>query len=411
MEEQAPTVCRPYSGVPTSPPARPRCPPLRTALSNLIGFVLLVAVGFAAACSSSSEVRTITTLDGGASPSSSSRTDRASYLRLEGCSSEFESFRGGMIGVFKPDGTMERFDCNGVAGRRIKRALAAFAEQEALFRGGASAIGGYWIRHYTHAIRYCGTTTYTLLLGGRVLSIETVWDEGSCYWKLYYWDEWVPVDDSDEMPVGPSGGDGYFSPEDSLHREPTIDTTTKKEHKTCEGLSPHPVLGSVVNLNYLKPLTSRDSAWVFDSVNAFFRDTALISDTLDRRMCWEMRLWLDSARVAHWDRLEESDGLLGIFYRGANNMHAPGKDPHFAQSDGQRITGEPIRNRVHFDPRTLDSLLPLPEGGSRLAVTLLHEILHIAGGKDHPDIIVNPPAGYVGVPYFETLEYRQACTT
>jgi hypothetical protein len=250
---------------------------------------------------------------------------------------------------------------------------------------------------------------YKFYVGGVLTSVETVWDEGSCFWHHHYWEEWVPADMSDEMPPAPGGGGGFFSPEDSLNREPTIDTTQKKEHKLCEGLSPHPTVGQIANKNCLTALKSRDSAWVFDSMNALLRDTALIADTADRRMCVEMRNWLDSTRVAHWDNLELTEGESGIFYRGTNNDHASDKPAHFAQSNGTRLAGEIIYKQIHYDPRMLDSLLPLPGGPGKFALATLHEVLHVAGGKDHPDI-TNPPTGYIGIPYFETLEVRKACT-
>lgn len=329
---------------------------------------------------------------------------RAAFMRAVGCRAGSDTFIPGTIGLFRSNGSVERFNCRGVSGAKIREGVRRYQEQEFALEGLSFALGGYWIRHFSHAIRWCAGVKYSLYLGGVLQSVDIDPDGNGCEWRWYFWDEWVPVDDSDEMPESPGGGGGFFSPEDSLGRLPTIDTAQKRNHKTCDGVDP---VGWRANMNCLKPLTARDSAWVFDSVNAFLKNPSTIADTADRRMCTEMRAWLDSARSAHFDLMEQTEGVATIFYRGSNDTYQSGKQPHLGQSEAVRRAGEGIIRKAHFDPRMLDSLLPLPGGPSKFAETLLHEVLHIAGGKDHPEIL---PSGYLDIPYFETLEEKKACT-
>lgn len=315
-----------------------------------------------------------------------STPDILASMRRVGCRPENGHPRSGAIGIRVPGGEIARFDCTGISGNAIKAGIRDYKDGLARqIDGAAMALTGYTIRHYLGTIRYCDLITETTYMGGVIIGQEQYWDEDSCVWVHYFWDEWEPGSQNDPIPEPyPGGGGPYYPAPDP--REPTIDTMPDDDDHICD---------IVYDMKCFKELTALDSMRIADSVDVYLRPLNDIADPSQRAECDTLHQWLDIAR---------SQMKLYI-WRGRTDTFAPGKSPHDGQSGGLGSPSGP--NAFHIDPRVLDGATDAA-GKRRLLTTLLHESGHSVGGVEHSNNLAQAQAGYPNDEFFRTLHHTSS---
>lgn len=327
-----------------------------------------------------------------------------SFLGNVGCVRRSGPPKAGDIGLFTGDSFPERYACKNITGGQIRAAVERFRHTQAVGTELASAMLGYMVRHYLGSAEYCWQTTFNTYLGDVLIGVEKVFT-GPCHWRHYYWDEWVPYGTGDELPAGGGNGGGpFFSPEDPLGRQPTIDTLPEPDH-LCESFA-YDTLDGKKGLNWkcLTPLDDTLKAIIWDSLDQYLRPSNQIADTLARRECQTLRHWFNEVRA--WD--DTNSIAWPVIYKGRTDSISLGSQPHDAQAAGIGSPGAPIP--FHVDPKVTIKIGSVP-GKKNLLKSLLHEIAHAWGGVDHDTTLSEAQAGYPNSPYFRSLHAAQACIT
>ena len=324
------------------------------------------------------------------------------FLHGAGCTARMGPPRAGDIGVFTGDSLPERYSCQGLTGTQIRAAVEGYRQVRAARSTLASNMTGYMIRHYLGSVEYCEQITYKTYLGDVLVGVEKVFT-GTCYWHHFYWDEWVPYGSGDELPGGSGGGGGpFFSPDDPLNREPTIDTMPEPDH-LCESFAFDTAAGRIgLNFKCLTPLDDTLKAIIWDSLDQYLRPLNQIADTLARRECNTLRQWFNEVRA--WD--DTNSIAWPIIYKGRTDSISIGSQPHDAQAAGTGSPGSPVP--FHLDPKVIQKVGHIP-GRKVLLESLLHEGAHSWGGLEHDTTTAEAQAGYPNTPYFRSLHAAGAC--
>lgn len=314
-----------------------------------------------------------------------------------GCKSELGHPRYGWVGIQTADGVL-RFDCANVPGSRIRGAVDQYRTvlQERFADRGAAAYSGYMIRHYLWSIRYCDQDVKSYYQGDVLLGQEVSWDEESCFWVHYFWDEWEPGSTDEEIPgTYPGGGGPFHSPTDDQHRTPTIDTVPSDDH-LCEHLDS---LKQRHNANCVISLSRLDSIRIQDSLVVYMRPLYQITDTLARRECDSLQTWMYAVR-------DFSRDTFPLVWRGRTDSVKATKQPHDAESADTGSAAGP--QTFHIDPKILDKA-NTPVGKKDLLRAYFHESAHVWGGRMHSDSQQEVASGYANTPYFRSLHASAAC--
>ncbi len=321
-----------------------------------------------------------------------------------GCKASAGRPRNGWIGIQTDSGIL-RFDCNGITGSKIRGAVTQYRKilQQRFAGQGASAYAGYMIRHYLGSVRYCDQTVTSMYMGDELVGKEVSWDESSCIWVDYFWDEWEPGSGNQGIPESYGGGGGpYYSPTDAQHRTPTIDTIAKKDHK-CDGVGQD----SLPNFACLVALTTLDSARIYDSLDVFLKPLLQIADSVQRMECDSIRHWMVELREY------SENSSLPYIWAGRTDTVSAGKQPHDAQtnSNGNGTNNPPLPQLVHIDPKMLGANANGVSGKKLLLRAVMHETIHAWVGvyHDHSNLLSDAANGYPNDPFFRTLHAANAC--
>lgn len=327
-----------------------------------------------------------------------------SFMAAAGCTPRIGHPKAGDIGILVDDTIPERYSCNGVKGERIRSAVDAFRQARATRNHMASSLAGYHIRNYLGSTEFCWGTVMKTYVGDILTSMEVVVD-GPCFWAHYYWEEWVPYGSGDVIPPGGAsgGGDGpFFSPDDPLGREPTIDTMPDYDDHTCDSWRFDDTTGvRKMNFKCLTELDDTLKAIIWDSLDQYLKPLNQISDTLARRECDSLAHWFREVRT--WEDTNSFDRT--VIYKGRTDSLTIGP-----QHDGQSFNnGAPfIPSAFHIDPKVYTKAGTIP-GKKKLLGTLLHEVAHAWGGADHDTTTATAAGGYQNYPYFRSLHHANAC--
>lgn len=314
-----------------------------------------------------------------------------------GCKASVGRPRNGWIGIQTANGIL-RFDCNGITGPRIRGAVNQYRAilQQRFADQGAFALGGYIMRHYLGSIRYCDQIVTSTYMGTELIGQEVTWDNSSCKWVDYYWDEWQPGVFDEEIPAPHAGGGGpYYSPTDPEHRTPTIDTMPSPDH-LCEHLDS---LKRHQNRTCVVPLNPLDSIRIQDSLLVYLRPLYTIADSLARRECDSLSTWMYGVKAYSRD-------TFPLVWRGTSDSVLPTKQPHDAESADTGSAAGP--QTFHVDRKILDKA-NTAAGKKDLLRAVMHESAHVWGTRVHSDSPQEVASGYANTPYFRSLHASSAC--
>src|SRR5690606_24509527 len=121
----------------------------------------------------------------------------------------------------------------------------------------------------------------------------------------------------------------FFSPDDPLNREPTIDTMTNDEDHTCDPRVFDASGICRVNFEWRTELDDTLKAVIWDSHAQHLRPLSQIADTLARRECDSLATWFDQVKM--WDDTNTID--FDIIWKGRTDSLTSGPH-HDAQSYG-----------------------------------------------------------------------------